>query len=184
MAKPRGAGSAGVLMRCRVPRCGNPVAGITLTGWLLSRVRVQRVLDAPVRGLLPVQPEAWLVGGPVDDEAQRGRLPAEARVVCHDPDVVVGVGGPAGGDLVQARRGVGDVEHRQPPHLPQHVARMRVVGELDRHRPALVNGVLDLGADLVVGEVGQVGERALGDPHEGSSQDVGVAITSGVSVDS
>ena len=70
---------------------------------------------------------------------------------------------------------------------------MRVVGEFDCDCPALVDGVLDLGADLVVAEIGQVRERALGDAHESllggrlagwCRQAVGVATTSGVSVDS
>ena len=68
---------------------------------------------------------------------------------------------------MQPGRGVGDVEHGQPPHLPQVVTWVRVVGELDRDGPALADGVLDLGGNLVVGEIGQVGKRALGDSHDG-----------------
>ena len=42
---------------------------------------------------------------------------------------------------------------------------MRVVGVLDRHRPAVVERVLDLRVDLLVGEVRQEREGALSDSH-------------------
>src|SRR2546430_9791848 len=58
--------------------------------------------------------------------------------------VVVGVRLPATVDLVEARRGVLGVEVREAPHLPVHVAGVRVIGELHRHRPVLVDAILDL----------------------------------------
>ena len=127
---------------------------------------MQRVTDLPVRDLLPVQPEPGLGGWPAHDKAERGCLPPEPRVVGHHPHVLAGAGGPARRDLVHARGRVGYLEHRQAPHLPDDVARVRVIGELDRYRPALVDGVLDLRHDLIVGEIGQVGERALGYAHD------------------
>ena len=40
---------------------------------------------------------------------------------------------------------------------------MRVVRVFDIHRPAFLQGVLDLLGDLLIGQIGQVGELALGD---------------------
>ena len=51
-------------------------------------------------------------------------------------------------ELHQDALGVVEVEHRQAPHLPVGVARMRVVGELQSPRPAVLGAVLDLGEDL------------------------------------
>ena len=42
---------------------------------------------------------------------------------------------------------------------------MRIVGELEIHRPALFEAILDLDEDLIVGEIGQEREAALGDAH-------------------
>ena len=51
---------------------------------------------------------------------------------------------------------------------------MRIVGELEVHRPAVVEAILDLGQDLIVGEIGQEREAALGDAH-GNSPEVQLA---------
>jgi hypothetical protein len=42
---------------------------------------------------------------------------------------------------------------------------MRIVGEFDVHRPAVVEAELDLLQDLIVGEVGEEAKRSLGDAH-------------------
>ena len=42
---------------------------------------------------------------------------------------------------------------------------MGILGELEAHRPTFVEAILDLRADLVVGEIGQKREAALGDAH-------------------
>ena len=135
-----------------------------------------------------VEGEAGFDSGPVDDQVEGRGLATVARVVGGDLHVVVGVRRPAVLDLDEDRRRVGRVEHRQVPHLPVAVARVRVVGVLDRQRPVVVEGVTDLGGDLVVGEVGQERERPLGDTHRWCSFRAGqlldVARTSGVSVDS
>jgi hypothetical protein len=145
------------------------------------------VPDLPVAGLLAVEPEAGLGGGPVDQEGQRDGLPALGRVVRVDPDVVLGVGLSAFAHLEQDADGVVQVEHGQAPHLPVGVAGVGILGELHRQRPAPVEGVLDLGPDLVVGQVGQVGEGSLGDAHDLSwpgHRVTGVATASGTSVGS
>ena len=43
---------------------------------------------------------------------------------------------------------------------------MRIVGELDIHRPALFQAILHLTGDLLVGEIGQERKAALGDAHD------------------
>ena len=50
------------------------------------------------------------------------------------------------------------------------------VGELDGHRPAVGLRVADLRGDLAVGEIGQVREGALSDPH-GCSVCVNLAVS-------
>src|SRR5205823_4534837 len=96
---------------------------------------------------------------------------------------------PAG--LHLAHRNVGligaEVEQREVPHLPVGVAGVGVVGVLDRDRPAVAQRVVDLRLDLLVGEVGQEREGALGDAHAvllSCQATVGVTTRSGVSVDS
>ena len=55
------------------------VAAVTLPGGPVGRVRMQRVPDLRGRAaVLALEPEAGLVGGPVDDEAQRRGLAARA----------------------------------------------------------------------------------------------------------
>ncbi len=77
------------------------------------------------------------------------------------------------GELGHDPGGVVQVEHGVAPHVPVGVARVRVVGVLDRDRPLVVEAVLELSADLVVGQVGQEGEGSLCDAHGGSSLRVG-----------
>src|SRR5919108_6607419 len=72
---------------------------IALAGWGVRRVGVQAVLDGAVVPVRPLEAEAWLVCRPVDDEAQRSRLPAVARVVGDQLDVVVRELLAAGSDL-------------------------------------------------------------------------------------
>ena len=43
---------------------------------------------------------------------------------------------------------------------------MGIVGELQVHRPTVIETILDLRQDLVVGQIGQVREAALSDAHE------------------
>jgi hypothetical protein len=76
------------------------------------------------------------------------------------------------------------VEQGRAPHLPESIARVRVVGEFDRARPALRDRVLDLRADLRIGQVGKERERTLRESHsEVLYAGVGVGVKSGVSVD-
>jgi hypothetical protein len=43
---------------------------------------------------------------------------------------------------------------------------MRIVGELQIHRPAFFEAILDLDEDLIVGEIRQKRETALCDAHQ------------------
>src|SRR5918996_718748 len=145
-------------------RTAGPVA---LSGGRARRVGVQLVGDRAVTPVRSLEPEARLVRGTVDDEAQRGRLAAVARVVGDQLDVVVRKAFAAGGELCQREVGVVwcQVEQRQVPHLPVGVAGMWVGRVLDRDRPAVLQRIADLRFDFLVGEVRQEGEGALCDPH-------------------
>src|SRR5271157_35679 len=145
---------------------------------------MEGVTDAPVGRLLPVKAEARLLGGPVDQERQRDRLPALPRIVGGHLYIPIRVDLAALVDLVQRARGVRQTEHRQAPHVPVVVPRVRVVGELHRQGPAIAERVVKLAGDLLVSEVRQVGERSLGYPHRQAPVGVGIGVTSGVSVDS
>jgi hypothetical protein len=50
---------------------------------------------------------------------------------------------------------------------------MRIVGEFEIHRPAVVETILNLGEDLVVGQIRQEREAALGDAHGNGSGNEG-----------
>ena len=133
-----------------------PFDGVLSSTDEAEAVRAARPLDA-------VEDEALLDRRPVDDERERGRLPAAHRVVRDQLDVVLREGLPRGADLAEDVLGVllGRVEHGQAPQLPVGVARVRVVGVLDRHRPAVAERVADLRVDLLVGQLRQEGERSL-----------------------
>src|SRR5262249_58246856 len=68
------AARAGLARPSGVPRPVLPggIFCITMSPWPVGGVRVQRVAEPAVRGLLPVQPEPGLGGGTADDERQRG----------------------------------------------------------------------------------------------------------------
>src|ERR687895_477616 len=164
-------------------------APVALPGRGVRRVGMQAIVHGAVAPVRPLEAEARLVARTVDDEAQRRRLPAVARVVGDHLDVVVGELLAAGRDLAHRNPSLAgrQVEQRQVPHLPVRVPRMRVVRVLDRDRPAVAERVPDLRLDLLVGEVRKEGEGALCDSHRRSpvsQPTVGVNATSGVSVDS
>jgi hypothetical protein len=102
-----------------------------------------------------IQAELVLVCRPPDDEAERRRLAALARVVRDQFDVLVGVRFTAGANLAQHNVHLLDrqIEQRRTPHLPVGAPRMGIVGVLDRHRPTSLERVLDLSRDLLVGEI-------------------------------
>src|SRR5918996_1236325 len=162
---------------------------VALPGGGVHRVGVQPVRDGAVMPVRPLEPEPRLVRGTIDNEAQRGRLPAVACVVGDQLDVVVWKALAAGGDLSYCEVGVvgRQVEQRHVPHLPVGIAGMRVVRVLHRNRPAALQRVADLRLDLLVGQVRKEGKGALCDSHSPislSQPTVGVNATSGVSVDS
>src|SRR5262249_45360259 len=132
------------------------------------RVRLRRIPHGAAGRLLTLEPEAGLVGWPVDDEGELDRFPARRSVEGDDADIAVAIDPAAIRELQHQRRRVRAVEHRVTPHLPIGVARMAVVGEVQADRPAIVDAVLDLSPDLVVAEVGEEGKGALGYVHWGS----------------
>src|SRR6185437_15068834 len=129
------------------------------------RIRARGVVHGAARSLLAHQIEARFDRGTIDDERQPQRLPTAGGIERVELDVVVGEGLAAGAHLRHDPGGIADVEHRSAEHLPVRVARMRIVRVLDGHRPSLVEAVLDLTRDLLVREVGQEREGALGDSH-------------------
>ncbi len=93
---------------------------------------------------MPLEPEAWLFLGAIDDEGQPHRFPAMAGIERRQPDVAVAIDLATFGQFHQDAGGIAQIEHRQPPHFPEIVARMRIVGEFDVHRPALGQAILHL----------------------------------------
>src|SRR5882757_8002941 len=102
----------------------------------IRRIGCRGVADIAAIDLMPLQAEAGLMLRPVDDERQPLRLPAMAGIERRHPDVTVTIHLAAFVELHQHARGVAEIEHRQPPHFPEIVAGMRIVGEFDVHRPA------------------------------------------------
>src|ERR1700751_4131981 len=129
-------------------------------------IGARRVADVAPNRLLAVEPEARLDLRPVDDEGEAHRLPTVRGVEAGDTDVAIAIDPPAVGEFLHDARGVAQVEHRQAPHLPIGVAGMGIVGELKVDRPALVETILDLAPDLLVGEIGKEREAALGYAHD------------------
>src|ERR1700682_5106156 len=122
---------------------------------------MQGIADDAVVGLLAREAKARIVRWPVHDERQRDGLAALATVVGTHADIVLGVGCAALVDGMQDGRRVLLVEHWQSPHLPVVVAGMRVVGEFDIDGPVIVQAVLYLQANLVIGQLRQEGKGSL-----------------------
>src|SRR3984893_2344086 len=115
---------------------------------------------------MPFQTKAGLVLRPVDDEGQPQRLPAMAGIERRHADVAVTIYLAALVEFHHHAGSVTQIEHRQSPHFPEIVAWMRVVGEFDVHSPALPQAILDLAGNLLVSEIGQERETALGNAHD------------------
>src|SRR5579859_2500004 len=116
--------------------------------------------DAVVR-LLARQAKARIVRWSVHDKRKSDGLAALATVVSAHPDIVIWVGPAALVDLIQDRCRVLLVEHRQPPHLPVGITWVRVVGELNVERPVVVQAILYLHTNLVIGQRRQEGKCSL-----------------------
>src|ERR1700694_3663510 len=166
-------------------RAASVLFSVALPLGALRRVGVQGVPHHAILHFLTLEPESRLVLRAIDEKTQRRRLAPVGAVVAVHLDVKIGKRLPAGVDLEHDGRRILQVEHRQRPHVPERVARMRIVGVLDRHRPVVVDAVLDLRLDLLLAEVWQIGKCPLGDPHgRRLAQTVRVGTASGTSVDS
>ena len=150
--------------------------------------RVARWCSGSLRpaDLLRIEPEPAPLR-PVDDEGDPHRFPAMAGIEAEDADVAVAIDLAALVELHHHAGGVLEIEHRQAPHLPIGVAGMRIVGELDVHRPALVEAILHLRGDLSSVRSGRNEKqpwvsRMINVSSHGSTLAVGTK--SGVSVDS
>src|SRR4051794_18892339 len=180
-ASPRGSGEAveteqGVL-RAEENELGWRVCGLPAHGGVADRATAH---------LLPHQLELGFLRRAVDDERDPHRFPPMAGVEAAEADVSGAIHSAGFGELHHHAGGVLEIEHRQAPHLPIGVAGMRIVGELDVHGPTIGQAILHLLGDLVVGQIGQEREAALGQLHVKSPQTVSSAVgtKSGVSVDS
>src|ERR1700738_451790 len=109
------------------------------------------------------------------------------RIESRETNITVAIGPAALREFHHHRGSVFYIEHWQAPHLPIGISRMRVVGELDVHRPAVIDAVLRLGSDLSVGQVRQERKTALCQSHEEISPfqtaTLAVGTKSGVSVE-
>src|SRR5437870_2503842 len=131
-----------------------------------STARVSRIRVGAPWFFLPDEPEAGFVRGSVHDEGQRDRFNAVGGIKRRYANVVPRECLPAAREFLHDAGRVAKIEHRRAVHLPERVARMRIVGVFDRDRPALVQAVRDLPFDLVVGRVRQIRKRALGQTHD------------------
>src|SRR6266702_134447 len=111
--------------------------------------------------LLTQQAETRIVRRSVHNERESNRLPSLAAVISTHADIVMRVGFAALVDLMQNRRWILFIKHWQSPHLPIGVARMGIIGELYIDGPVVVQTVLHLLTNLVVGQRWQEGNRSL-----------------------
>src|SRR3984893_14512767 len=142
---------------------------ISLSLGALDRVRPRRVLHVPATHFAALEGEAWLLVRPADDERQAQRLAAERGIKGIDLDVMLRKRPAARLQLRHDSGSIPDIEHGLAEHFPVGVAWVRVVGVFDRHGPTIFQAVLDLAADLRIGQIGQEGKGALGESHVGSS---------------
>src|SRR5208283_1319522 len=135
---------------------------------LVGGVGARRVALRTAIDFLPLQLEARLFLRTVGDERQPYAFPSRRRIERREADIR-----PALVDLAALRQLIQDssrileVEHRLAPHVPIGVAGMRVVGELDVHRPTVALAVGDLPGDLLIRQVGQETEGTLCYTHDG-----------------
>src|SRR6266566_4844115 len=112
--------------------------------------------------LLTRQGKAWIMGWPVHNKRDGKGLTALPAVVGPHSNVVIRVGFTALVDLIEDGRRIHYVEHRQPPHFPIRIAWMRIISEFDVNRPVIVQTVLHLHPNLIVGQRWQERKCSLG----------------------
>src|SRR5439155_25020147 len=132
---------------------------------------LQRIVGHPVVRFLASQGEGWIMRWPVHHKREGESLTTLPAIVGPDAYIVIWVSFTALLDLIENRPRILHVKHRQPPHLPIAVAWMGIISELDVDRPAIVQAVLYLHANLVVGQRWQEGKCSLGQmkSHIGNS---------------
>src|SRR4051812_38071518 len=86
-----------------------PLLLVALAGGLLPGVGVEAVAVEPARRVLTIDPEAGLLGGPLDREAERNCLPPARVVVGVHLDVVVRERLPTGPHLDHGPARVGEL---------------------------------------------------------------------------
>src|SRR5690606_10586409 len=99
--------------------------------------RAHGIANAPTGSFAARQLEVRLLLWTLHDERQAHRFEATRRVEGVQTDVAPRVRSAASIHFVEHRRRVLHIEHRHAPHLPVGIARMGILSELDRKRPAL-----------------------------------------------
>src|SRR5438874_1473983 len=122
---------------------------------------MQGVAHDTVMGLLTGQAETRIVWRPVHDEREGDALAPLAAVVDTYPDIVMRVGFATLVDRIENGHRIPDVKHWQSPHFPVGVARMGIVGKFYVDGPVVVQTVLYLHTDFVVGQRRQEGKGSL-----------------------
>src|SRR5882672_11945144 len=145
--------------------CGVLSAPVTRAFGLVRGIGACRIAQAAARALLANERKAGLVPRAVDDERKTQRFASARGIERVDLDVVTRKRTAAFADLRHDAGSVAEIEHRHSEHLPVSVARMRVVGVLDRDGPAVAEAILDLCANLRIAQVRQKRERALREFH-------------------
>src|SRR5579883_386259 len=151
------------------------------------------VADRSTLDLLPREPESRLTRRAIDDEGHARGLPATRRIEGGDANVVVREGLAARIELHEHAGRILQVEHGVAMHFPVGVARVRVIGVLDADGPVVLERIVELPGELLVGEIRQERELPLGEAlnavgHHGErlrdQATVAVGTKSAVSVDS
>ena len=126
-----------------------------LTFGLIDPIGFRRVADISPNDFLALEPEARLLLRPVDDEGNPDRLPTMTGIETRHSNVAIAIGAAAVSEFHHDSCGILQIEHRKTPHLPVDIPWVGIVGEFDVHCPALVEAILDLSRNLLVGEIGQ-----------------------------
>ena len=128
---------------------------VSLALWAIDCVGPGCVLHLAAAQLAALQRKSGLLARPAHDERQPQGFASQRGVKRVDLDVGLRKRLTARLQLAHDAGSVTNIEHGLAEHLPVGVARVRIVGVLDRHGPAIAQAVLDLARDLGIRQVGQ-----------------------------
>src|ERR1700733_6041728 len=110
----------------------------------IRRIGVQSVANRTTAIFAALELESGLVGGAMYDKRQPHSLPSVRGIKGVDAYVLLRMRCTASSDFLHHSRGVVQVKHGKPPHVPVRVARVRIVGVFDAEGPAFAQRVFDL----------------------------------------